>query len=407
MNKVTTANTVPEGDLPSSISGSDGLVVVGIGASAGGLEALEAFFREVSLLEHCAFVVVQHLSPAQPSLLSQLLQRKTSLPVQDIEDDLVMRAGHVYVAPPGFQVSIRDGALRLDPFPEHHHAGLPIDLFFRSLASAKQRHAVGVVMSGMGSDGTLGLRSLKECDGATFAQSPETAQFDSMPRSAIHAGVVDSQAEPAALPSRIAGYLEHIHPTPQDLDRTLNAEALESIVATLRALTGHDFASYKKSTVQRRIERRMAVHRKSLVADYVAFLRDNAIEAQLLFKELLIGVTCFFRDPDAWDQLKRELIPEILDRHQEGSTVRIWVPACSTGEEVYSLAIVMAEAIEALGPARKLNLKIFATDIDSDAIDRARAARYPREYRGGCVGRTTRTLLCRNRIRVHRAPRTA
>ena len=198
-----------------------------------------------------------------------------------------------------------------------------------------------------------------------------------MPRSAIQAGVVDSQAGPSALPARIAGYLGHLYPTAQALDRTLDAEALESIVGTLRALTGHDFASYKKSTVQRRIERRMAVHRQSVAADYVVFLHDNAIEAQLLFKELLIGVTCFFRDPDAWDQLKHELVPELLAKHPDGGTLRVWVPACSTGEEVYSLAIVMTEAIEALRPARHLILKIFATDIDTDAIDRARVARYP------------------------------
>ncbi|CAN5403074.1 chemotaxis protein CheB [soil metagenome] len=369
--------------------------VVGIGASAGGLEALEIFFGACAPVEGCAFVVVQHLSTAQPSLLPELLQRSTTLPVRVAEHGERPRPGQVHVMPPGFELRLADGVFQLARLTEGHKSRLPIDVFFSSLAESLGSLAVGVVLSGMGADGTEGLRRLKDCAGATFVQALSSAQFDSMPRSAIEAGVADVVAEPAGLPASIAAHLAKAKrgddranaddPRSNDLlsDDPLaelpeaSPGAIAAITQLLAARTGHDFSLYKKSTLQRRIERRMSLHRRRTLETYEQLLRDNPAEADLLFKELLIGVTWFFRDPPVWEQLERELIPGILARHAKGGVVRIWVAACSTGEEVYSLAMVFLEAMAALTPSRQLTLKIFATDIDKDAIARARAARYP------------------------------
>ena len=358
------------------------LAIVGIGASAGGLEAFEAFFREAAFLTDCAFVVVQHLSASQPSLLPELLRRVTALAVTDVATGVRARAGIVYVAPPGFDVELRGGRFALAPPDEHATPRLPIDSFFRSLAHDQQAGAVAVILSGMGSDGTLGLRAVKECGGATFVQRPETAQFDSMPRSAIQAELADVIAGPDELPARIGEFLEGLRqPASADDESALDAQAVDSIIALLREVVGHDFGPYKKSTVQRRVERRMALHHLRSFGEYEKFLRGNRSESELLFRELLIGVTSFFRDPAVWEQLRSDVLPQFLESFANGATLRIWVAGCSTGEEVYSLAMLFAETIAAQSPSRpssgQLGMKIFATDIDADAINRARTGRYP------------------------------
>ena len=256
---------------------------------------------------------------------------------------------------------------------------LPIDFFFRSLADDCQARSIGVILSGMGSDGTLGLRAIKEKAGVVFVQAPASAKFDGMPRSAIDAGLADVVAPAEELPGRIIDYLKHapLTATPDPSRESKTQSALEKVFILLRTQTGHDFSLYKKSTIYRRVERRMGLHQIDKIATYVRFLRENPQEIELLFKELLIGVTSFFRDPPAWEQLKDEVIPALLAAHPKGGVLRAWASGCSTGEEAYSLAMVFKEALERVKPAGNFSLQIFATDLDRDAIDRARAGVYP------------------------------
>ncbi|MEP6872992.1 MAG: chemotaxis protein CheB, partial [Burkholderiales bacterium] len=354
------------------------IAVVGIGASAGGLEAIEAFLSEVACLPGAAFVVIQHLGAGTPSLLPDLLRRVTSLPVESIVSGTAVQADTVYIAPPGCDVEFAKGKFVLTLRPASAGPSLPIDMFFRSLGASYQKDAVGVVLSGMGSDGTVGMGILKAHGGATFAQAPETAQFDSMPRHALQAGVVDASAPPAELPDRIAHHLSTVRQR-DGVEATAaeDLEALESIIATLRVQTGHDFAAYKKSTLHRRIERRMSLHQRRSLTDYSRTLNGNKAEVELLFKELLIGVTSFFRDPRVWEHLHDVVLPPFISGRGEGRQLRFWIPGCSTGEEAYTLAIVLAEVMQSSSASARHEFRIFATDIDSDAIDRARLARYP------------------------------
>ena len=350
--------------------------MVGIGASAGGLEALEAFFGHVPPASGLAFVVVQHLDPAKESILPELLQRSALIPVVQLVDRTAIEPNHVYVAPPGFEVTVLHGVLHLLR-PVARGQRLPIDFFLRSLAVDQQANAAGVILSGMGSDGTLGLRALKEKAGGVFVQAPDTARFPSMPASAVDAGLADVVAAPEELPARIVAYFDHPLQAANDgrAQDKLNS-ALEKVLILVRAQTGHDFSLYKKSTVYRRIQRRMAIHQLDTVEEYVQYVRQNAVEADLLFKELLIGVTCFFRDPEVWQHLRTEVLPKLIQARPDGGTLRAWVAACSTGEEAYSLAITFAEVIEDLAPEAHYALQIFATDLDSDAIAKARTGFY-------------------------------
>lgn len=354
--------------------------VVGIGASAGGLEALELFLRQVPPACGLAFVVVQHLDPTHKGALVELLQRATAMPVMEIQDRMTVEPDHVYVIPPNRDLSILHGVLHLLEPAAPRGLRLPIDHFFRSLAADRQQHGIGVILSGMGSDGTLGLRAIKEKAGAVFVQTPATATFDSMPRSAVDAGLADVVAPAEELAGRIVAYLQHLPLLAARGDEKLADQDqgdLEKLVLTLRAQTGHDFSLYKKRTLYRRIERRMGLHKLPRIADYVRYLRENSQEATLLFKELLIGVTSFFRDPAVWDQLKTEAMPALLAANPDGGMLRAWVPACSTGEEAYSLAMVFREALEQAPGGVRHTLQVFATDLEHDAIDKARAGAYP------------------------------
>ncbi|KJS01654.1 MAG: chemotaxis protein CheB [Desulfobulbaceae bacterium BRH_c16a] len=353
--------------------------IVGIGASAGGLEALELFLKNVPPSCGLAFVIVSHLSPTHKDMMAELLQRHTTMPVTQIEDRIRIEPDHVYVIPPNRDLSLLHGVLHLHE-PVASGLRLPIDHFFRSLADDRQERGIGVILSGMGSDGTLGLRALKEKSGAVFVQAPTSAKFAGMPRSAIDAGLADIVAPAEELAGRIITYLQHVpHPatpaTPGHLEK--NQSGLEKIILLLRTKTGHDFSLYKKNTLYRRIERRMGLHQLDKIANYASYLRSNPLEIDLLFKELLIGVTSFFRDPAMWEQLKVKVIPALLTSRAENATLRAWVTACSTGEEAYSLAMVFREALEELTPGRHLRLQIFATDIDKDAIDKARSGFFP------------------------------
>ena len=354
--------------------------IVGIGASAGGLEALELFLGHVPPASGLAFVVVQHLDPTRKGLLVELLQRRTPMPIVQIKDRMKVEPGHVYVIPSNRDLSILHGVLHLLEPAAPRELRLPIDFFFRSLADDQQEHSIGVILSGMGSDGTLGLRAIKEKASAVFVQTPESAKFDGMPRSAIDAGLADVLGSPEQLAAKIVAYLHRVPILVPRSDLNLadtDQSGLEKIVLLLRMRTGHDFSLYKKSTIYRRIERRMGLHQVAKIADYVRFLRENSQEVDLLFKELLIGVTSFFRDSALWEQLKTEVIPSLLANRPKGGVLRAWTPGCSTGEEAYSLAIVFREALEKVKPAARYSLQVFATDLDKDAIAKARAGAYP------------------------------
>ncbi len=353
--------------------------VVGIGASAGGLEALDQFLRKVPRTPGMAFVVVQHLDPTHKGMLVELLQRSTAMPVAEATDGVKVEANHVYVIPPGHDISLLHGALHLLPQATPRGLNLPIDFFLRSLAEDQQQRGIAVILSGMGSDGTLGLRAIKEKAGATFVQAPKSAKFDGMPLSAIDAGLADVVAPVDELPAKIIAYVQHA-PHIARPERALEnraQSALEKVFVLLRSHTGNDFSQYKQSTIFRRIERRMGLHQIEDITHYVRFLRENPREIDHLFKELLIGVTNFFRDPPAWEHLKQEVLPALLARRATGGVVRAWVPGCSTGEEAYSLAMVFREALEPLRGAKAIAVQIFATDLDRDAIDKARLACYP------------------------------
>jgi two-component system CheB/CheR fusion protein len=348
--------------------------VVGIGASAGGLEALEQFLSRVPRNSGMAFVIVQHLDPTRKGIMPELLQRATGMRVIQVKDRTRVEPDRVYVIPPNKDMSILRGVLHLLDPVSPRGLRLPIDFFLRSLAQDQQDHSIGVILSGMGSDGTLGLRAIKEKAGLMLVQDPATAKFDGMPRSAIDSGLADIVAPVDELPARILAYLKRT-PLVRASELALEGKtesALEKAIILLRAHTGHDFSLYKKNTFYRRIERRMGIHQIDKIAAYIRYLQDNTQELDLLFKELLIGVTSFFRDGAAWEQLAQSVFPALLASRPAGHALRAWVPGCSTGEEAYSLAMVFKEAMEAVKPPKKFKLNIFATDLDKDAIDKAR-----------------------------------
>jgi two-component system CheB/CheR fusion protein len=353
--------------------------VVGIGASAGGLEALEHFLSRVPKNSGLAFVIVQHLDPTRKGIMPELLQRTTSMKVIQVKDRTRVEPDRVYVIPPNKDMSILHGVLHLLDPVSPRGLRLPIDFFLRSLAQDQREHSIGVILSGMGSDGTLGLRAIKEKAGVVLVQDPATAKFDGMPRSAIDSGLADIVAPVDELPARILAYL-HRTPLAQASEPGLEGKtesALEKAIILLRAQTGHDFSLYKKNTFYRRIERRMGIHQIHKIAAYIRYLQENSQELDLLFKELLIGVTSFFRDGAPWEQLRENVIPELLASRPPGHALRAWVPGCSTGEEAYSLAMVFKEVIKEAKPPNKFKLSVFATDLDKDAIDKARQGVYP------------------------------
>jgi two-component system CheB/CheR fusion protein len=369
-------DAVPEATL---LPAKDDFPIVGIGASAGGLEALEQFLKGIPQKSGMAFVIVQHLDPTQPGMLPELLQRATPMPVIQVTETVTIRPDSIYVIPPGHDLSLLHRSLYL--LEPHAPRGLrlPIDFFFRSLADDLQEKSIGVILSGMGSDGTIGLRAIKEKGGLALVQDPASAKFDGMPRSAIDARLADIIAPASDLPEKILAFVRHrpiiTEPEPQVEPRT--GSTFDKVIILLRARTGHDFSLYKKNTVNRRVERRMAIHQIDRITDYVRFLQENPPELDLLFKELLIGVTSFFRDPAVWEELGDRVIPDLIAASPDGTTLRAWVAGCSTGEEALSLAIVFREALGKASPARQCTLQIYATDLDRDAIDRARTGFYP------------------------------
>jgi chemotaxis methyl-accepting protein methylase len=363
-------------------NGGDKFPIVGIGASAGGLEALELFLSNVPIESGMAFVIIQHLSPNYKGMLVELLQRSTTMQVLQAKDRMAVKANCVYVIPPNKDLSILHGILHLlDPI-KLSGIHLPIDTFLRSLAVDQQENSIGVILSGMGTDGTLGLRTLKEKGGAVFVQEPGSAKFDGMPHSVIDAGLADVIAPAQELPSLISAYIHHppLLSKPGLQDEDLAKSSIEKVMIILRSQTGNDFSLYKKTTVYRRIERRMVFLHLDNIAMYVRYLRENPLEVETLFNELLIGVTTFFRDLTVWKQLKDVVLLALLAERPPEQTLRAWVAGCSTGEEAYSLAILIKEAFDSFKlskPAKNFSVQIFASDLDARAIEKAREGVYP------------------------------
>ncbi len=366
----------PEKSAP--VKETDKFPIVAIGASAGGLEALEQFLSNVPDKSGMAYIVIQHLDPTQKGMLPELLQRITKMPVRQVRDRMPVKMNTVYVIPPNTTMSVLKRVLHLFEPVESRGLRLPIDFFFHSLADDVNENAVGVILSGMGSDGNLGLHTIKEKNGIVMVQDPNDAKFDSMPRSVIESVLVDIVAPARELPEKLIDYLKHIPGIRADMSMDLkDKSSLEKIIILLRTYTGNDFSSYKKNTLYRRIERRMTVHKIDKIAAYVHFLQENHKEVEILFKELLIGVTNFFRDPQVWSKLKENIIPSLIVSLQQGSVIRAWIPGCSTGEEAYSLAIIFKEVLDEMQPRTDASLQIFATDIDAEAINTARQGYFP------------------------------
>ncbi len=360
----------PTGDFP----------VVGIGASAGGLRAFEAFLSGMpaDVDPGMAFVMVQHLAPDHKSILTDLIRRYTRMKVFEVEDGMVVQPNCCYIIPPNHDMAFLNGSLQLLEPSSPRGQRLPIDFFFRSLALDQREQAIGIILSGTGSDGTLGVRAIKGEGGMVMAQSCDSTEYDGMPRSALSTGLVDYELPPSAMASQLISYVHRRSARPL-LPTTVPApkaeSALNKIFVLLRTQTGHDFSLYKSSTIHRRIERRMAVLQINTVELYLKYLQHLPAETVLLFRDLLIGVTSFFRDPEAFKALEENVIPVICAGKPSGSVIRVWSPGCSTGEEAYSIAILLQEKIERM--KQNYLVQIFATDIDSESIVCARAGLYP------------------------------
>ena len=354
--------------------------IVGIGASAGGLAAFEAFFSGMPAHgdPDMAFVLVQHLDPNHKSILGDLIRRYTRMQVFEVEDGMPVRQNCAYIIPPNRDMAFLNGSLQLLEPSAPRGQRLPIDFFFRSLAQDQRERAICIVLSGTGSDGTQGVRAIKGEGGMVMVQNPASTEYDGMPRSAINTGLVDFQLPPAEMASQLIAYVTHAFgkpPRAASIPVPKTENALKKIFILLRDQTSHDFSQYKPSTINRRIERRMAVHQIETIELYVKFLQQTPAEVEALFRDLLIGVTNFFRDPEAFKVLEEQVIPKLFIDRPPSAAIRVWSTGCSTGEEAYSLAILLAERQQAM--KQSIKVQVFATDIDSQAITTARAGLYP------------------------------
>ena len=355
-----------------------GFPVVGIGASAGGLEALKQFFTAMPPETGLAFVLVQHLDPNHESLMADLLAKYTAMSVAQAVDGLHVTPNHVYVIPPNHYLSMQDGVLHLSPPTERRGMRMPIDYFLRSLAEELGEKAICVILSGTGSDGTLGLREIKGRGGMTMVQEPATAQYGGMPHSALATGLVDYRLAVENMPQALVRYVRHPYVRGELLAEAKIVEPrddLSSVMAVIRTRTGHDFRHYKKGTLGRRIARRMSLATLESMREYLDLLCASEDEVRKLVRDLLISVTSFFREPQAFEMLAAQVVPALVERVRLEEPIRLWIPGCASGEEAYSLAMLFMEAIRRSG--KPIGLQIFATDIDTEALEVARAGIYP------------------------------
>ena len=350
---------------------------VGIGASAGGLEALEEFLKPMPNDTGMAFIVVQHLSPDYKSMMVELLSRKTSIKVLQIEDGMMAEANCIYLIPPKKNLEIYHSQLFLTEQVRDAGLYLPIDIFFRSLAIDQRKRAIGVILSGTGSDGTLGIRAIKEQGGVIMVQDYKTAKFDGMPKSAIATGLADYILDAHDMSDALVKYVKHPLVLNADDAQNQNEEETDfvKILSLIRSHVGEDFSYYKPKTIIRRIERRISVNQFQNVEEYIQYLLHSKEECEILAKEFLIGVTQFFRDKEAYETLEQEVIPQLFHAASPDAPIRLWSAGCSTGEEAYSVAILCKEYMEQHDI--QANLKIFATDLDKEAIKFAGLGSYP------------------------------
>lgn len=352
--------------------------VVGIGGSAGSLEALGQFFHNLPADTGIAYILVTHLDPTHKGVMPELIQRFTAMKVQQAKNGMKVLPDTVYIIPPNRDLAILHNKLQLMDPSAPRGLRLPIDFFLQHLAEDQKERSIGIILSGMGSDGTTGIRAIKEQLGMVMVQEPTNAKYDSMPRSAIATGIVDIVAPVDELPAKLLGYVAHYTKAtaaPVPVDKK-TASSFQRILLLLRSKTGTDFSLYKKTTILRRIDRRMGLHQIQNMANYASFLQENPKEIELIFKELLINVTNFFRDPEAFDLLREQVILPLLRKRDGKGTIRVWVPGCSSGEEVYSIAILFRECMEQ-EPDLTTKIQMYGTDLDQDAITSARQGIYP------------------------------
>src|SRR5215813_7531926 len=359
-------------------SSSDEFLVVGLGASAGGIQALKDFFSSVSGDSGMAYVVILHMSPEHESRLAEILQVTSPIPVTQVRKRVKVVPDHVYVIPPNQNLEMSDGHLDLKDMIGVEERRSPVDLFFRTLAEANESRAVSVILSGTGANGSMGMKRIKEYGGIAFAQDPEEAEYRDMPRNAIATGMVDYVLPVAEIPPKIVSYKEHLGTVqlpepPEEVPKT-DEQALLDVFTQLRVRTGHDFSNYKRGTILRRIERRLGLRELPSIAAYSNYLRQQPQEVHALMKDLLISVTNFFRDQESIDALLKKVILKLFETKGADDPIRVWVAGCATGEEAYSIAMLLSEYITNHG--RPSNLQVFATDLDQEAIQIAREGYY-------------------------------
>ncbi|HPG58937.1 MAG TPA: CheR family methyltransferase, partial [Candidatus Wallbacteria bacterium] len=368
------------GDNHKKNADNSNFAVVGIGASAGGLGAFEAFFSAMppGVETGMAFVLVQHLAPDHKSILAELVKRYTRMKVFEVEDAMKVQPDCAYIIPPNKDMAFLNGTLHLMEPSSPRGMRLPIDFFFRSLAQDQRERSICIVLSGTGNDGMHGIRAVKGEGGMVMAQSPDSTEYDGMPRSAIATGLVDYILTPQQMPEQLIAYVKNAFGkglVPSAASEVKAENALKKIFIILRSFTGHDFSHYKSNTISRRVERRMMVNKIETLENYVQYIQKKPEEVEALFRDLLIGVTNFFRDAEAFENFDKNIVESVLSKKPSGTALRVWVSGCSTGEEAYSIAIIFQEHLERLKGS--CQIQIFATDIDARAIEAARAGIYP------------------------------
>lgn len=379
---------------------------MGIGASAGGLEALQEFFSHLPDNTGAAFVVVQHLSPDFKSMMPQLLSKHTQMPVHQAEDGITLERNNIYLMPARKNMLIGEDKLLLSEQMPDSHVPMPIDVFLRSLAEDKQERAIGIVLSGTGSDGTRGIKAMKESGGLVIVQEPDSAKFNGMPISAYNTGLADMVLRPSAMGEKLQNYINHTAATDNaELKSVINENdtVLEEIFKLLIRQSSINFNHYKASTVARRIERRMSINQIIGLDGYLKLLLDSPRELQILSKELLIGVTRFFRDDDSFSLLSNKIIPKVVSKAMsQNRPIRVWVAGCSSGEEAYSMAILFDEYLTSEN--LKCEVKIFATDVDDEAISEASSCNYSLDILQDIAADRIERYFIREENRFHLEP---
>ncbi len=379
-SKLTTSPAIESQPAEQDRPKEKTFLIAGIGASAGGLEAFTKLLEHLPPHTGMAFVLVQHLAPTKDSILAELLSKATSMPVREVQDGMIVEPDHVYVIPPNTALAVFHGVLRLLPRAETHTQHMPVDSFFQSLAEDQGQNAVGIILSGTGSDGSQGIRAIKAEGGIVLAQDEQSAKYNGMPRSAAATGAVDYVLPPEKIAAELKRISRHPFLTLHTVMKTgpllqAGENDLNRIFMRIRSATGVDFTYYKQATILRRINRRMLLHKIDALEQYVRYLQENPTEVGVLYQEILINVTSFFRDPETFTALKNVVFPRIIENRSSDTPLRVWVPGCSTGEEAYSLAMCFSEFIKEQDVSHPI--QFFASDIDEAAIEKARQGLYP------------------------------